>query len=64
MAKPSKEGALAAGREAENRYRTALEPLLPDYMAGKVDKSRAVMITKARAEADKKMELDLHLCLK
>jgi hypothetical protein len=63
MAKPSKKEALAAWREAENKYRTALEPLLQDDMAGKVDKSVAVMITKARVKADKKMELDLHLCL-
>jgi hypothetical protein len=32
-------------------------------MVGKVDKSVAVMITKARVKADKKMELYLHLCL-
>jgi hypothetical protein len=63
MAKPSKKEALAAWREAENKYRTALEPFLQDDMAGKVDKSVAVMITKARVKADKKMELYLRTCL-
>jgi hypothetical protein len=63
MAKPSKKEALAAWREAEGKYRAAIEPFLEDDMVGNVDKTVAVMITKARVKADKKMELYLHLCL-
>jgi hypothetical protein len=47
MAKPTKNGALAAWRDAENKYRRNLNRLDDDHV-GKLDKAAAVMIIKAR----------------
>jgi hypothetical protein len=63
MAKPSKKEALAAWREAEEKYRKALVPYLDESAPGKIDKTVAVTITKARVKADRKMEAYLHSCL-
>jgi len=63
MAKPSKKEALAAWREAEQKYRDVLEPYLGDESVGMVDKSVAIAITKARVKADKKLDAYLHACL-
>lgn len=63
MAKPTKADALAAWRDAETKYRKALEPYLDDKSVGKIDKAAAVTITKARVKADKRLETYLHRCL-
>jgi len=63
MAKPSKKETLVAWREAENKYRKILEPFLDDERPEKLDKAAAVMITKSRVKADKKLESYLHACL-
>jgi len=63
MAKPSKAGALAAWREAEENYRTTIAPFLLPDAPGKIDKAAAVALTKARVKADKKLESYLHACL-
>ena len=63
MAKPSKKEALAAWREAEDKYRKTLEPFLDDDRSEKLDKAAAVLITKARVKADRKFESYLHACL-
>ena len=63
MAKPTRKEALAAWREAENKYRKTLEPFFEEGTGAKLDKGVAVMVTKARVKADKKMELYFHTCL-
>jgi hypothetical protein len=44
-------------------HHATLEPFFEEGTGAKLDKSVAVMVTKARVKADKKMELYFHTCL-
>ena len=61
MAKPTKDEAQEAWREAEVRYQT----LITKYVDGvtKLDKDAALAITKARTKADRRMADYFRRCL-
>ena len=56
--KRSHKESLKAWREAEERYRQAVEPYFPDGdgQPPKLTKDKAVALSKARAKADRRMQ--------
>jgi hypothetical protein len=63
--KPSVDEALEAWREAEEKYRKAVDGFLDDKKKSpKAGKDDAVTITKARTKADRRMATYFETCLR